>query len=241
MPPSRPSIKSTSPVFESPARSQIRYEIKLIVPSRTAADLRDSLLWNPVRCRTAFPPRTVNTVYFDTPQLSCFRSSVQGAFERYKVRLRWYGRENPADLFLEWKTRRGAFGGKERFRVAWSGPLQDREWSEVRKLLIGAVPERLLPSFFAVSVPTLFGRYHRTYLQTADSRCRVTIDERLRYRAPPGVKRVQLEGLLPRSGLILELKYLPRDRPVAERLLQSLQLRPQRCSKYADALASSLL
>lgn len=48
-----------------------------------------------------FKPRTINSIYYDTPDLRMFHDSEEGVLPRKKVRIRWYN--NQKNYFLEKK------------------------------------------------------------------------------------------------------------------------------------------
>jgi hypothetical protein len=210
-----------------------RYERKFVAYGWTAADVRVALQHHWALFRQAFPPRSVNNIYVDTPGLSDYHDHVRGAPARAKTRLRWYGERNGAACpTLERKLREGALGGKETYRLS-SVCLDDGEpWRGLRAAIAAAdLPGGVLESV-ASRVPSLLNRYDRDYLVSADGRFRITVDSRLRFAA---VAPLDLEGLTSAPvvpGVVVELKYEPAHEEGAAAIGQALPFRLARFSKY---------
>lgn len=66
-----------------------RYELKLVVEGHYLARVRAWLFLNPGVFCFAYPSRTVNTLYLDTPSLDSLRANLAGLSQRRKLRLRW--------------------------------------------------------------------------------------------------------------------------------------------------------
>ena len=73
----------------------------------------------------SYSDEIIHSVYFDTPQMTCFYEKIDGDFKKTKVRLRWYedGNEKEGKAFLEVKRKFG--GSREKVRKEVS---LDREW-----------------------------------------------------------------------------------------------------------------
>ena len=56
----------------------------------------------------AYPPRTINNIYFDSPHWRSYADNADGIENRDKCRVRWYGETlDPEQARFEVKVRRG--------------------------------------------------------------------------------------------------------------------------------------
>lgn len=95
----------------------VRYEIKYRIPPQIAEEMAHHIR----RYMTAdehgeggsacYP---VHSLYLDSPGFRLYRDTVEGAFSRYKLRVRCYNFEPQRSFFLEVKSRRGEAMTKSR-------------------------------------------------------------------------------------------------------------------------------
>ncbi len=72
----------------------LRYERKFQAPRRSREAVDFHIRLNPGMFSSVFHPRAVNNIYLDSPALRFYFMNTEGAADRTKVRIRWYG-----DLF----------------------------------------------------------------------------------------------------------------------------------------------
>lgn len=213
-----------------------RYERKYPQTTCSAAEVKLMILRHPAFFVEAYPPRWVNSLYYDTPGLGGLADSVNGLRDRVKMRVRWYGAfarivESPV---LEFKRKRGRLGSKDRYELAsidlttgvaptaetltGNPPLPD----DVRGAL------RLLE-------PATLTRYRRLYYLSADRRFRLTLDTDLSfYRVRAGSRRLfRIPDTF--DGTVIEVKYGAGDDEAARPVLEALPFRWSRFSKYCAA------
>ncbi|HEY5910251.1 MAG TPA: VTC domain-containing protein [Verrucomicrobiae bacterium] len=91
-----------------------RYERKFTLPGVPLEQALILVRRHPAAFREAYPERTVNNLYLDSPALSDYHDHVNGAPNRLKTRVRWYGDRNGSILnpMLERKLKRGLLSGK---------------------------------------------------------------------------------------------------------------------------------
>ena len=96
------------------AANNYRYERKFLISELTREEVQSLIKSHTVMFREIYHPRYVNNIYFDTFDMGSYFDNVNGAFNRVKVRIRWYG-----DLFgpikkpiLEFKIKKGLLGTK---------------------------------------------------------------------------------------------------------------------------------
>ncbi|MEO6595360.1 MAG: polyphosphate polymerase domain-containing protein [Planctomycetota bacterium] len=213
-----------------------RFEIKLVAAEADLARVRAELRLLPTALRQLHPPRTVQSVYFDTREGQALADNLAGISERRKFRLRWYGEETTTVTgHFECKQRYSGLGDKQLFELA--EPVRVAGNTRVQ---LGRDLQRLLPKAAAMHLdgrePAQWIRYHREYLGSADGALRVTIDRDLaafdqRFDFLLSCrKRTPLPPLL-----VVEIKAAAEQREAIERFLQGVDLPPSKCSKFVLA------
>ncbi len=218
----------------NPPAVPLRFERKFLPPAAAWEAVLATLARHPALFREVYPPRAINNLYWDTPDLRNFHEHVAGCAHRLKTRLRWYGplRGEISRPVFECKFKRGQASGK------WSTPV-------AAFVLNGSLPhDHLRAALEAAELPgglherlrgtrsVLVNRYRRRYFVSADGRLRLTVDTDLEFfdaRRPEGALR-PLAVEAPRC--ILELKYPPEHAEAAAAATQALSFRLVRCSKY---------
>src|SRR5690349_12197756 len=96
-----------------------RYEKKFVAEGCSLAEVVARIRRHPAVFREAYPRRIVNNVYLDTPARRDYHAHINGAADRTKTRVRWYGRhcETPEAVMLERKFKRGMVSGKEAYAL----------------------------------------------------------------------------------------------------------------------------
>ncbi len=208
----------TSPSGPRPiAVSTLEHELKFVVASAAAAPL---VAWVESVCQrdAGYPPGTVHTVYYDTPQWSLLHEKINSDYLKAKVRVRWYadrdGRVGEA-LFAEVKYRIGNRRYKLRARLdvgardAAVRPLHDRQW-------VGWLdPLRALAPALPMSLTPVLGlSYVRHRFADPARAARVTIDERI---AVDRVNRSRFHGMTAGAvaGAVFEYKGREPELPAA--------------------------
>lgn len=62
-----------------------------------------------------FPKRMINSIYFDTSDMSLFLASEEGVLPRKKIRVRWYDSETIYKLEIKFSTFEGRFKTSKNF------------------------------------------------------------------------------------------------------------------------------
>ena len=96
-----------------------RYERKYFITEITYGDIDSIVKLHPAMFSEIFHKRSVNNIYFDSPDLNNYFDNIDGNMYRVKSRIRWYGRtfgviEKPV---LELKIKNGLLGRKECYSV----------------------------------------------------------------------------------------------------------------------------
>lgn len=215
-------------------RFDTRYELKQTYSELNLSELRSWVRMHPAGFRTTFPPRWVNSIYFDTPDLDSFNDHVAGVPVRRKLRYRWYGEElgTAHQGQVEVKNKSESAGWKLIEKVTPDLILEHNNWASFMDQ-IRAESSGLIKELLSVARPVLLTVYYREYYVSADQQVRLTIDSKLTgfdqfLSACPNLDFSQpVEGLV-----VLELKSgVSRARELAD-ALSHFPVRASRYSKY---------
>lgn len=218
--------------------SDARREIKFVTRRSNIESVRDWLRHNSALFRTAYPPRIVNNIYFDTYDYEAYNANLSGASARTKVRYRWYGEEAvPRPGKLEIKHKRNIFGWKTLFPISVAPWEEGCTWTKVKQLIRGQLPPEGRLWFEHHPFPVIINRYEREYFLSGDGLVRVTIDQNQtvfdqRRKAEPNLT---LAASLP-DIIIVEIKFHRRDRERAARIAQGIPIRASAHSKYVNGV-----
>jgi VTC domain len=216
---------------------QGRYEIKLVCPMAWLSQVHILVRLHPEAFRAAYPPRRVNSVYFDTFDVEGVLDNLDGASERNKLRWRWYG---PSWLVenshLELKSKRGMAGFKELCPIQGSfDPRCETTWDDALAFLRQQADDRFRVWLSQVSCATILNHYEREYYASWDGQMRLTLDTQLAAYDQRFSRRPNLRYATPLPDtMVIELKA---DAALADRLsdvLNTLPFRPERNSKYIN-------
>ena len=210
-----------------------RYEIKFVADATRYHELERWILLNPAGFHTSYPPRQVNNVYFDTPDLFAYAENLSGASARSKVRLRWYGDTvEPKKSVLEIKRRRNHLGWKHHYPA---GPMDfaNQTWKELQRDLRRSLSPEGKIWLDESPQPVLINRYFRQYFESPEGKFRATLDFRQRVYDQRLKSRPNLRNRanLP-DTLVVEIKFECHDHALGSEVIASLPVRVSRNSKY---------
>lgn len=217
---------------------EYRYERKFLVEGLDAAQVDMLVRRHPCMFYEPYSPRYVNNLYLDSEGLDNYYANVDGAGERHKVRIRWYGDllgqiDRPA---LELKTKDGLVGAK----VSYPFPsfhlgrgFSQRHFLElVRASGLPAEVQRHLRGLNAV----LCSRYWRRYYATRDRRFRLTVDAGMvYYQVKRGANEFRAR-FVDEGHVVVELKYDRALDPQAGRVASFFPFSVTRSSKYLTGI-----
>ena len=137
------------PTVEKLADQTARHEIKCVLEAGQAAAVESWIALHPAAFRRAYADRKINNVYFDSPELDCFRENLSGTSSRTKCRLRWYGEDSAAtNAVFELKRKRNLQGTKTRQAISFPEPLCGLSFTQ-----ISATVARIAPTNASGSAP----------------------------------------------------------------------------------------
>ena len=212
-----------------------RYECKYFVSEERARRIREEirpfLSLDPFSAKQEEHRYRVYSLYFDSPGFRLFQDTVEGARNRFKLRLRYYDAEGQGPIFAEVKKRNDQIVRKAR------DPLSDDQ----RAKLLDAGQDLARTEFHQQlrrlgARPSMQIRYYREAWECrGHTPVRVTFDTDLQHALP-----VAGEAISPRTdwertpldGVILELKFTERRPPWLAALVQRFELDKQSIPKY---------
>ncbi len=215
-----------------------RFERKYYVAELTAAEIDSLIRRNPALFREAYPPRTINNIYLDTPSRRSLYENLDGIADRIKARIRWYGPmlgevKRPV---LEFKIKRGMVGAKDAFELKPFVVAVGMSAEPVfRSLATSNLPAKVLQSLDTFE-PVLLNRYQRKYFISADRHYRITLDTQLefyRFDQHANVFRCQLRD---HEGTVVELKYSGEFDHIDDRVASYFPFRVTRMSKFVTGM-----
>jgi len=218
-----------------------RYEVKFVAEPHRYHELALWIRLHPAGFRTAYPPRQINNVYFDTEDLDAYAENLTGASARSKVRLRWYAATDaPEAPRIEVKRRRNHLGWK----LTYPGCALDlaREpWRPILARLRRSLPPAGRPWLDAQPAPVLINRYLRQYFESSDGQVRATLDFRQsvydqRFRSRPNLR---FQADIP-DTVVVEVKFHRSQHALGSRAIAGIPIRVSRNSKYVIGLHSIL-
>ena len=219
-------------------RQGYRFERKYHIQDLTESEIKMWIKRSPALFFECFPPRYINNIYFDTPDLGNYHENLSGQAVRTKIRLRWYGDflHNQNKTTLEYKIKRGMVGTKDSYKLP---PLElapgfsyhdlDTFWNQCD--LPGQVREDL-----RLVTPAMCNRYHRKYYLTTDGMYRITIDTGLSFIAMDCFDCQFNRIRTLEESVVVELKYSGDISTLDERLVNFFPFRVTRMSKYVTGV-----
>lgn len=235
---------STSTARKDYVRTFNRFELKYLVHYTQARALFEVIGTHvdhdPHAGRDGF--YKIASLYYDTPDLTCYWEKMDGEKYRRKVRVRTYG-ECPAEGFVEIKQRYNLNVQKRRCRF----PLEviDREMDLIRGGPYPGGTDPVLDEVFNMVrqralEPKLIISYNRAaFFDRYRPDLRITLDRNIKCRAQSlRVARDRLKGryVIQPTMMILEVKFneaIPRWLCTS---LNRLDLQVQRFSKYCAGI-----
>ncbi|BDS13251.1 polyphosphate polymerase domain-containing protein [Aureispira anguillae] len=206
----------------------MRFERKYRIENLSMIHIMQIIKSHPASFYKLYPNRTVNNIYFDSPNLTCLNDNLKGINVRKKYRVRWYGTDTKKIIQpkLEVKYKENELGGKTIFDVP---PFALSDLKTIQKEV-----NQLIPQQFSLQ-PTLLNSYERSYWGTKNGKFRITIDSNLRFHSllhsPNFVKYSHRDAVV-----IVELKYEKEDEKDLQRISRFLPFRLSKNSKYVNGI-----
>jgi SPX domain protein involved in polyphosphate accumulation len=222
---------------------EYRYERKFLVEELDAGQVCLLVRRHPAMFYEPYPPRVVNNLYLDTEEMDNYFANLNGADERCKVRIRWYGEltGQVTSPVLEFKIKNGSVGTKQPY--PFPAFRLDENFSQ--HYFQNIVRDSDLPNPVRHHLRTLnvvlCNNYHRWYYATRDGYYRLTVDTNMAYYRVKKFDNRFLGRVRDESHIIVELKYEKPFEPLADRVAGFFPFRVTRNSKYVTGIESVYL
>lgn len=215
-----------------------RFERKFFITDLSYQQVDHIIRHNPSFLREIYYKRFINNIYFDSNDLTYYFDNVDGASDRVKVRIRWYGElfgeiEKPV---LEFKIKKGLVGTKKQFGLPPFVFDESITGQKIQHWLKQADVPKWVKLMFPHLVPTLVNRYGRKYYQTPDKKYRVTIDDHVTFFKVGPAFNTFSQKETESETIIVELKYEQQYDAQAFDIPQLFPYRLTKSSKYVNGL-----
>jgi len=206
----------------------MRFERKYRIENLSMTHIMQIIKSHPESFYKLYPDRTVNNIYFDTPNMTCLNDNLMGINIRKKYRVRWYGEDTKAIVSpqLEVKYKENELGGKTIFPVK---AFSLSNIGDIQKQVNDTIPQQ------HTLQPTLLNSYERSYWGTKDGKFRITIDFNLRFHSLLHSRNF-FKYLHNDKVVIVELKYEREDEKELKRITRFLPFRLSKNSKYVNGI-----
>lgn len=222
---------------------EYRYERKFLVEELDAAQVRMMVRRHPSMFHEPYPPRVVNNLYLDTEEMDNYFANLNGAADRCKVRIRWYGElfGEIASPVLEFKIKSGLVGTKQSY--PFPAFCLDEKFSH--RYFQELVQNSDLPAPVRHHLRTLnvvlCNNYRRWYYATHDGRYRLTVDTEMAYYRVKKFGNHFISRMRDDGHVIVELKYEKPFEHASDRVAGFFPFRITRNSKYVTGIDSVYL
>jgi hypothetical protein len=215
-----------------------RYERKFVISELSIEQVLGGIERHPAVFGRAYPGRYVNNIYFDSVGLNSYWAGIEGAVQRTKVRVRWYGSlfGTVSEASLELKIKDGLLGEKRSYPVEAFTLEEKAYWQPLPAFFENAKLPEILRYQLSSLRPVLMNRYYRYYYESADHKFRLTADTEMTYYKVERFGNSYLHQLTDRNSIIVEVKYGVEQARCAGGIINSLGRRLVRNSKYTNGI-----
>ncbi len=198
--------------------------------------------------KTSYPSRSVNSLYYDTPNLDFANSNISGETKRIKIRARWYSK--PEDDFFksfyaknqnfkfEIKRKRNILSDKKILSEAnfnTEDTILNRRVQLRKKIRAHAAKDNNLSKLIIDDV--IFVKYNREYFEHfLSNNLRLTVDKNLicsKIQSFLNLNKTDISL----NYVIVELKFNEENSKNFNKIIENIPFRQIRSSKYLYALA----
>tara|TARA_Y100000741_G_scaffold328760_1_gene282208 strand:+ start:3728 stop:4402 length:675 start_codon:yes stop_codon:yes gene_type:complete len=209
-----------------------RFERKWVFRSGNYLALINSLLRSDLFFSNQYPPRKVNSIYFDDFNFSSVRENLDGVSNKKKIRIRWYGKKNQLTKpQLEIKSKKGSETSKRNYVINELNGLNFYETKNLDKI-------RDLVNYKTKSKrklsPLLSTHYERQYFISNNNKIRATVDYNLQSIYLNNLSQLNIIKNF-NKACILELKYPTKLDKFVRQKLKNITLRLTKNSKFVNS------
>mgnify|MGYP005994010231 CR=1 FL=1 len=206
-----------------------RFERKWLFKSNNFLALINALIRSNLFFRTQYPPRDVNSVYFDTYNYTSIRQNLDGVSNKKKIRIRWYGKKNKMiNPMIEIKSKKGFETKKENKKIKELDNIELNNLDKIKNQL-----NKKLKSKKNIT-PILSTHYEREYLISLNGKIRATVDYNLKSIFLNNLSQIDITKNF-KNICILELKYSTNLDKYVRKNLKDISLRLSKNSKFVNS------
>ncbi len=220
--------------------SDFRYERKFFITELSKYEVECIVKLHPAIFSEIYHKRFVNNIYFDSYNLKNFRENIEGATDRIKIRIRWYG-----DLFgyikkpiLEIKIKKEFLNKKISIPIKPFILKKDTKISDILNSF-NDLQDSLVIDFNSLK-PSLLNQYSRKYYQSCNGYYRITIDTDQSFYQVNKQNNFFLNRTTDKNTVILELKYAKEYDSEANHITTKFPFRISKSSKYISGVEKVL-
>jgi SPX domain protein involved in polyphosphate accumulation len=216
-----------------------RHEKKYLLPVDQVTRAKEIILANTKPDEHA-DHYMANTMYWDSEGLSLYKSSVEQAPIRFKLRARWYGDDK---IWLEIKRREDNYTKKS--RLSMPATVLD-DWANGKVDTSSQLVREFVKAIFEIGAkPILLVRYNRQAFDGNGAYTRITIDDNIQWQPVHGLnikgaadqwKDIDLNG-----QSVVECKYAGEMPIWMATMVEELKLVSIRYSKYIKVVSAFLV
>jgi hypothetical protein len=217
-----------------------RYERKFVASKFSRLATEVVVKQNSAFFVSAFYPRKVNNIYFDTPGLDCYFDNLFGVSQRWKARIRWYDKifgkvKSPV---LEFKIKKGFIGTKKSFHLPAFEIMKNNFDAAVLKNVFAKaeLPEEIKERLINLQ-PVLLNSYMRSYFASLNKKFRVTVDDELEYYNFRPTWNHFSQVYREELKTVVELKYDQEWDGEAEKITNQFPFRLDKNSKFVAGMS----
>lgn len=180
-----------------------------------------------------------NTMYWDSEGLSLYKSSVEQAPIRFKLRARWYGDDK---IWFEIKRKEDNFTKKSRLSLPIT-TLDD--WAAGKVDTSSQLVREFVKAIFEIGAkPILLVRYNRQAFDGVGAYTRITIDDNIQWQPVNGLNikgaKDQWRTIALDGQSVVECKYAGTMPKWMEKMVADFELVNIRYSKYIKVVSAFL-
>ncbi len=218
-------------------RPDLRYEIKMVCQATSHGKVLARMRMDESGLRELYPPRQVQSIYFDTIHGRALEENLSGISHREKIRFRWYGPERKVVRGkLEQKVRENMLGWKHVISIDKDIRAEGSNRTQFAKDVLGDLTGFWSRAREGHPMPVQWISYQREYYATSDNLVRVTLDRDLETFDLRNRFLLSAQHPTPTPKiLIVEAKCAAESYTEAKRLLNRLPLHVDKCSKFVIA------
>ncbi|MFT5284343.1 MAG: hypothetical protein ACI8TQ_000499 [Planctomycetota bacterium] len=218
-------------------RPDLRYEIKMVCQASSHGELLARVQLSPAGVTKLYPPRQVQSIYFDTLHGRALEENLSGVSHREKVRFRWYGPDRDVVRGkLEQKVRENMLGWKHVIPIDKDIRVTGSNRTQFAKDVLGDLTGFWARTREGNPMPVQWISYQREYYSTSDNLVRITVDRNVETFDQRNRFLLSAKHRTPTPNLlIVEAKCAAEHYDYAKSLLNRLPLRVDKCSKFVIA------